>query len=156
MSSHEELVSIWLMTSGVLLWSLGGYKNKSYRRIILPIIVMGLLYWYGVALWRSVVCSGLLSGCAYLGYGTNTPWVIPAKVEGKLRSSKVLTAIAYNFPALILGLTWWFLLQPLIFLAVFWLSNNKETAKDAEWKVCEGIVGLIMIITIISALQRQW
>lgn len=156
MDGKQELVAMIMMTSGVLLWPLGGYRWKPFRRFVLPSVLFLLLLWYGVSMWQSFLVSGLLCGCAHLGYGSNTPWWVPRKVDGKFRSSKLLTALSYNLPALVLGWTWWFVLTPCVFLSTFALSNWTFTSKDFGWKVCEAIVGLTITATIIGSLQRSW
>lgn len=157
MNVHQELISIFIMTTGVLLWPLGGFRWKGFRRIFLPICMSGLLYWYGLSYWQCLLSGGLLSVAAYLGYGVDTPWWKPfQKINGKLRSSKLLTACSYILPALVIGYTWWFLITPALFLITFYLSNTKVFGKDFSWKICEAIMGLMVTATIIAALQRRF
>ena len=153
---NHELIYILMMTSGVLLWTLGGTLWKGYRRIIFPITIFLFLLLYGLSWWQCLFSSGLLYGCSSLGYGTNSRWWLPHKDINGWHSSKLITAISYNFPALIIGYTWWFIVMPITFLSIFWASNNKSLEKDFVWKVCEGWTGLMVTVTIIGALQHQW
>ena len=157
MDSKQELIAIIIMTLGVLLWPLGGYRWKGWRRFVLPGCLLPLLVLYGVSVWQSLLSCGFLMLVSLLGYGQSTPWLIPFRDSGgKIRSSKLLTALLYNLPALVLGWTWWMLITPAIFLITFYLSNTKAFGKDFSWKICEGITGLTVAVTIISALQRSW
>lgn len=141
----KELAYILMMTAGVLLWTLGGYRWKGFRRFILGPVLCALLLVAGFRMWQAILTGLLTIGVAHLGYGENSPWW-----------KKILTALSYNLPSLVFGWTWWLVLQPIIFLGTFALSNTKATEKDFVWKVCEGIAGLIFVVTIISATQRPW
>ena len=150
MTPMQELISIVMMGLGVVLWALGGYRWKGYRRIVLPISLFICLYLYPLSLWQSFVSSLLLFIATTLPYGDRTPWF---KFK---RGSKLTTALSYSLPSLVIGLTWWQVITPVVFLTAFLFSNLHSTEKDFTWKVCEGLTGLIIMITIISALQRQW
>ena len=157
MSPNQEIIAMIMMTLGVLLWPLGGFRWKGFRRYVLPMCFCPLLVFYGVSLWQSLICCGLFSLVSHLGYGQSTPWLIPFQGSGgKSRSSKLLTALSYNLPALVIGWTWWMILTPVIFLGTFALSNWRYTSKDFSWKICEAITSLTIMITILGALQRQW
>lgn len=151
MTEHQELVSIFMMGLGVILWSLGGWRWKGWRRIVLPVVMIGLVLWYGVAWWQAVLSSGLLYLAACMPYGTNTPWFIPNR-----HGSKMAAGISYIFPALVYGWTWWFIITPVLFMLIFWASNSKALHKDFIWKVCEGWIGLMVVVTIIAAILRPW
>ena len=140
-----------MMGLGATLWPLGGFRWKGFRRIILPLLISVCLYFYPLSWWRALLSSFLLFIVTTLPYGDRTPWFNPIP-----RGSKLTTALAYSCPSLVIGLTWWQIITPIVFLVTFLLSNLHSTSKDFVWKICEGITGLAVICTIIAALQRQW
>lgn len=151
MTPKQELIAIIMMGLGSTLWPLGGFRWKGYRRIVLPISVCVGLLFYPLSLWQSLVCALLVFIATTLPYGDRTPWIIP-----NFSGSKCLTALAYSLPSLVIGLTWWQVITPAVFLLTFLLSNLHSTEKDFRWKLCEGLTGLTIICSIIASLQRQW
>ena len=151
MTPNQELVSIIMMGLGVVLWPLGGFRWKGFRRILLPIFIGICLLFYPLSWWRCLLTCFILFIAAILPYGDRTPWLIPNK-----HGSKFTTALILALPSFVIGLTWWQFITPIIFLTTFLLSNFHETEKDFRWKICEGLTGLTIICTIIAALQRPW
>lgn len=150
MTVSQEYIAILMMTSGVLFWSLGGTLWKGFRRFILPAVIGGLLIWYGIIWFKALLSSVLFIISACMPYGDSTPWFKPNE-----HGSKLITALALTLPAIPLGTTWFYLVTPVVFLLTFWASNS-FLHKSFPWKVCEGATGLMVILTIISALQNQW
>src|SRR3990167_1751560 len=136
----KELAYILMMTSGVLLWNLGGYRWKGFRRFILGPVLCGLLICSGFRIWQAILTGLLTIGVTHMGYGDKSPWW-----------KKTLTAVSYNLPAVVFGWTLWFIIQPVVFLGVFSLSNMGWSRKDFVWKCAEGIAGLVFVVTIIAA-----
>lgn len=149
----NEIIYILMMLAGVGLFALGGTKipilDKGYkwiRRFLFPFTMYWLLVWHGgFAQWQVLGSSLVLCGVLHLGYGDKTPWW-----------EKALVGISYGLPSLFLGFTYWVFITPVIFLALFALSNWKATSKDFVWKVVEGLWGFILVATIIAAIQRSW
>ena len=55
MTLDIEIVYIILMTSGVLFWTLGGYRWKWMRRALLPAILMVGVFVLGISWWQSIL-----------------------------------------------------------------------------------------------------
>lgn len=156
MTPTQEVISIVMMGLGTVLWPLGGFRWKGFRRYVLPIAILGCLCAYGVTFIQSLIAALLLCAATHLSYGDSTPWFIPRVIDGKFRGSKLLTALSYSLPSLVIGPTWWQFITPLIFLVTFLLSNLYATSKDFPWKVVEGLTGLTIMCSLIAALQRIW
>lgn len=151
MTPEQEIISIVMMGLGAILWPLGGFRWKGFRRIVLPIVSCVCLYLYPLSAWQSLASSLLLFIATTLPYGDRTPWIIPNK-----HGSKLITALAYILPSLVIGLTWWQMITPVAFLTTFLLSNFRSTEKDFSWKLVEGLIGFCVTATLIASLQRQW
>lgn len=156
MSGQQELLSIIMLGLGATLWPLGGFRWKGFRRFILPLAILGCLAAYGISFIQSLIAAILLCAATHLPYGDSTPWFKPGVVDGKFRGSKLLTALSYSVPSLVIGITWWQIITPCVFLVTFTLSNLHATSKDFTWKLCEGLTGVTIICTLIASLQRQW
>lgn len=140
---------IYVPLSGFL-FGLGGgtgskYDWKGWRRFIFPLVTFGFLLLNAVVLWKALVASVLLSAVLHLGYGQTKTWMY-----------KFLVGCSYAIPSLVIGLTWWVLITPSVFITLFYLSNLKATEKDFTWKVVEMFIGFCIAATFIGALMRPW
>lgn len=153
---NPEIIYMLIIVSFVGLWMLAGFNWKPWRRYILPTVLLILLLMYPVLWWKAMLSAITLCAVSSLGYGTSHPYIIPRTIAGKWRYSKLMVAVAYNLPALVLGYTWFFIILPVVFMLTFWASNSGATEKDFTWKVCEGWTGMLIACSIIAALQNHW
>ena len=142
----QEIIMILMMTLGVLLFTLGGYKWKWMRRYLMPVLFGILIYFYGgMELWRIILSMGILIGVMTLPYGDSTPWIL-----------KFLVGCSYTLPALVFGFSVWVIVTPIFFITLFIMSNWSLTDKQFPWKVCEGLMGFIIPVTILVSMQNPW
>lgn len=147
---NTELVYIAIMMSGGALFALGGtgkwfLASKAWRRFGVPIAFQIALLALKVNPIVSSAVALTLCAVLHLGYGESKSW-----------GYKALVGCSYAIPSLFIGLTYWQILAPVIFLVLFALSNWKWTAKDFFWKACEFSYGFLIALTVIGALQRPW
>ena len=134
---NKELLAIFAMASGGLLFSLGGYKWKWARRFVLPVALALCAFFGGNDWWR---CLGMMLGMIaafHLGYGEGKGWLWRAFV-----------GVCFVAPTLFLGFTFWQIITPVLWLAMFWLSNNKVFSFLFKWKVVEFSTGVLIGITV--------
>ena len=130
---NKELGIIVALGLGTILYSLGGYRWKFFRREVLPISWGLLLFIQGALLWKCVLYAIFQDATFRLPYGESKPYWF-----------KGLVGVAFVLPTLLFGFTLWQLITPLVFISTFALSNWIHTSNDFAWKVCEGSVGFCM------------
>ena len=164
---NETLMIIYMVLGGAL-FALGGgfrrtnratYNNffeklflqltfginwKGWRRFILPLVTFGFLLLNKVDLGMACVSAALLVGVLTLGYGVRKTWVY-----------RTCVAFSYSVPSLVLGLTLWQLILPLLFILMF-IGSNYLFQKDIPWKTWEFLMGVLIAVTTIAALNRPW
>lgn len=140
-----EHIFIAMMTLSVLLFTLGGTGFKWMRRYILPVLLGIGTFFCGVSWWQSLILIIGIGIVYHLPYG-----------EALTFLGKLVVGFLYVIPTLAIGLSWWVLIFPFIFVALFLLSEATETAKSFTWKVCEGFIGLCSCATIIGSILNKW
>ena len=132
---------IGCMGAGGILGAIGGTGFKFARRFILPLVlgVLAMLAGFS-ALKCSIMTLGLIIAFL-LPYGSKTPYW-----------GKFLVGCAFVAPTLALGLTYWQIITPIVFIIVFKLSNWKYTSGIFRWKICEFIIFAMIGITVASLL----
>lgn len=153
MSSYWEWYFIAIIATWTILFPAGGTElpatKKGYkwlRRYFAPALTLPLLLLIGdVAWWRVVLCCGLTAGAMTLPYGKNSTWL-----------ERTFTAVCMPLPTLFLGFSWWLPIFPIIFLALFALSNWKVTAKSFPWVVVCAIYGALIGACICGAAFNCW
>lgn len=156
MTNNQEIITMIVLTVSPLLFMLGGYRNKIWRRVVLSVVMAGSAIIWGIPIVLAVIFGVLSVGVLSLGYGTDTPWIVPFKmVDGAFKSSKILTACALSVPtATSIAFTIWQVILPPVFLILFWLSSMSQFRRDFQWKVVEGAIGFLYGATFISALYN--
>jgi hypothetical protein len=135
----KELLQILIICSSSFLFALGGWKNKAWRRYVLPILLFILLLEYGIFWQNALVACVVLSVMLHLPYGERTPYWL-----------KFLVGCSYVIPSYIItGYSIWLAILPLTFMGFFILSNWKVTEHDVPWKVWETLVGTCMGISLV-------
>lgn len=66
-----------------------------------------------------------------LPYGERTPYWL-----------KFIVGCTFTLPLLFIGLNFWMILTPVLFISMFWLSNKIGTAGTFLWKIVEGVIGM--------------
>lgn len=162
-------VELWYILIFVLsggLWAFGGTEisktvegQKWIRRFLLP-VALGLCLKFGldVATWK-VASFSLLSMASFsMGYGDRSPWW---KFKGRHDTEsgqwiwwwyypKWVTAICIYLPTVFIGLSWWLVIAPIVFLLTFWLSRHDR--KSFRWKIVEFIHGSMVGLCLVGAL----
>lgn len=131
------------MTSGVLLFALGGWKWKWMRRFLLPGIlgIMAFISGFPVILCVAYAVAQAITLC--LPYGERTPYWI-----------KALVFTSYALPSFLFGFCVWQIFLVLGCFGLFALSNWDKSASSFPWKICEAGMGFLLGATI-SALISQ-
>jgi hypothetical protein len=141
----KEIVFIFMMTFGVLLFSLGGLSGKWLRRFLLPSLNIILLLALGLGLLQVIISQILLMIALCMGYGEIKPYWY-----------KFLIGIGYVLPSLLFGFSYWVFIVPVIWILLFIASNKPKTSSSFTWKIVEGIMGLLIQVTLISAVLNRW
>ena len=134
---NKELAYIIILPITAFLWMAGGTWHKSYRRFGIPLLFLVMMLLYHITWWQACLTTLLTCGAYHLGYGVNHPW-----------REKAFTALAYSVSTFPLGFTPWQIVVPLLFLLTFILSLNKHTKSMFPWKICEGLTGFTIGITV--------
>ena len=137
----NELVMIAMMSLGGLLFSLGGTTNKLWRRYALPICLSIGLIALGCNWILSLLVCTCLSAALHLGYGEKHSYL-----------SKFLTGCLWVIPSTFIGWTEWQVITPVLWIMMFWLSNN-WLQKAFSWKYCEFLSGVLISITYINSIK---
>lgn len=129
-----ETYEFWIIISCAVLWRFGGWKNKAFRRYLLPT----LLLFFGsktlhFSMRQELVWACLASMLIYhFGYG-----------EKHKNWERIVIAIGYGAATLPLGLTIWQLIVPIAWLSLWWLSNSKWR-NSFSWGTCELCFGTVL------------
>jgi hypothetical protein len=133
---NPEYYMILAMGLGGILFSLGGTGFKWARRYVLPFLLTGAVaiargsdfMW-----WQYVGSFACLCGAFHLPYGERTPYPV-----------KLLVGLTFSMPVMFFGFNWWILIVPVVWLAMFLLSNWRKTEKIFVWKIVEFITGVLI------------
>lgn len=139
----NELQIFIMVISGAILFRLGGWVNKAFRRYLMPLVFAGVLWWAGFAIWQCLASMVLLSAALHLGYGQTKPFWY-----------KLMVACSWVIPSLLLGYSLWLFITPIVFFVFFMLSNWKKTEQAFVWSVVEMFTGACIGTT--YALIRGW
>ena len=134
----KELPYIALLPLGSLLWMLGGWKWKGWRRFVLPLLLLGFCLACSVGVVKAILVSLICAMSTSLPYGENSSWL-----------ERVMTSITFGIIGIPLGLTWYMILPPIVFI-LGWIASNSRL--KVQWKIIEGCVGLVTMIPIASLL----
>ena len=123
---------IVILTASPLLWMVGGTWWKPARRMLLPLLLIGLLLGV-VPWWQAVGAGGTLAVATTLPYGDHTWW-----------RGRWFVFQSYGLPVMWLdwrmGVVWAFLMAGVVtFLMLLSYRFNRFT-----WKIWEALVGLLV------------
>jgi len=117
-----------------ILYRLGGMGwHKIPRRYGIPLLFLGVAFWIDIFSLRILIAILGTMGMLTTGYGETHTWL-----------SRICYALGLSVGSYIIGLTWWALLPPIIFLTTWILSNNPKTERIFTWDRCELVVGLAL------------
>lgn len=133
----NELAYIILLPGGSLLWMLGGWKWKGWRRFVLPLLFVCLCLAYSVSIARSVTLGIICLSVTSLPYGENSSW-----------KQRIVTGISFGLIGLPLGIDLTMLAAPIVFITGWILSNKLKL----QWKIVEGAVGFSVALPIANML----
>jgi hypothetical protein len=126
----NDAVLLVLVLGCALLFRLGGWINKSFRRYGIPVLVALCWLVSGVIWWKVAIACGLLCASLHLGYGETVPYW-----------GKFLVALSWCVGRLVLGWSWWIVVTPIAFVIMFALSNWSATEQDFKWGIVEILTG---------------
>lgn len=143
---------IWLLcTIWGFLYALGGYRHKNWRRLGIPLSLLGAGLLFNLLSWQ-LFCSALLIGLflrlpfTLIGDSINaSPWNwIWIWVLGGL----------YGIPALVLQLNLQAVAVPLIVVGILGTASNLPMlSRMAPWKFCEVCFGTSLAYPFCMALS---
>lgn len=120
-----------------LLFALGGFRQKAWRRFGIPAL-LGIFCWINhIALWKILLVVTISCIVLHLGYGEGKSWLWRAFV-----------GVSYGCIALPLGFSMWQVILPVMWIILFWLSNTKFAEKIVVWKIVEGFTGLLIGLSV--------
>jgi len=136
---NPELLMVFLPGCSWILFALGGTEisskikgQKWIRRFLLPVIY-GIICLFFVAWYQAILVTGMAIIGFSLGYGDSKSWLERTAVAGW-----------YSIISLPIGLSFWNVSTGLMFLGLFWLSNNDATKEIFVHKIWEGTMGLMI------------
>lgn len=126
--TYEFLIIIF----SSILWRLGGWKWKGFRRYLLPLAML-LFGWKVVGFTPNLVWACLMSCLIYhFGYGEeHKDW------------ERIVIAIGYGAATLPLGFTIWQMIVPIVWLSLWWLSNSR-LRNSFGWGLVEILFGTVL------------
>ena len=136
---NEYLMIVYMALSGTL-FALGGTLHKAFRRFGVPLVTAGFLYLNHVPTIQIIFAAALPVVFFHLGYGEGKGWV-----------ERALVGVLYGAATLVVGVSYWALAIPFIFITLFTLSNTQETEKYFPWKIVEFLTGVVIAIGYITA-----
>jgi hypothetical protein len=141
----NEWILIAMLTLATFLFAAGGTGYKWLRRYVMPFLLGICLLLLKVTWWQTLIASGVLCAVMHLGYGEDFEWW-----------AKPLVGLAYALPSLVIGISLWISIVPIIFFVLFILSNCPATKDSFTWVICEAIFGFIITASLISAVLNPW
>ena len=140
---NKEWLMIIDMTLGGSLFAIGGTCCKAVRRYVLPLVLASTFVLLNAPLLPTIAFFIGLSFALHLGYGQRTPYWL-----------KFLVGISFVAPTLFFGFSVWQVITPLVFITLFWLSNNQKTSKYFTWKIVEFLTGTLIACTVCDIITR--
>ena len=127
-----ETYEFWIIVSCAVLWRLGGWKWKGFRRYGIPISL--LFFGLMVGTPRVALSYACLMSCLiyHFGYGEeHKDW------------ERIVIAIGYGAATLPLGFTIWQMIVPIVWLSLWWLSNSR-LRNSFGWGLVEILFGTVL------------
>ena len=138
MNLNNELPYIVLLPLSSLLWMLGGWKWKGWRRFVLPLVFLSSCLLAGVSLLQSLGVLIIALIATALPYGENSTW-----------TQRIITSVSFGMIGIPLGLSLTMVIPPIVFI-LGWIASNKM---KMQWKIVEGLTGLAVAIPIADLLH---
>lgn len=131
---NTEMLALILIIGSGILFRLGGMGlppfKKGWRRFILPLF-LGIMGCIAIGLKIELLYALIGSAISFsLPYGSKTPYWL-----------KCIVASTFTLPILFIGFTIWIIIVPVLFIALFLLSNNKISANEFGWAIVEILTG---------------
>jgi len=145
MQMNPELHMVLMPAYCWFLFSLGGTQitkdnkikgQKWIRRFLLPALI-SIHCLFVVAWWQALLVGGVAMIAFCMGYGTKH-----SDLE------RFIVACMYGVISLPIGLSVWNAICVAIFLLFFFASNTKYLSKVFTWKLCEGMFGFSVGVSI--------
>ena len=137
-----EPIIISLVSSGVILWMLGGTYHKSFRRHLWPVVALGLLLLGHVLWWRALLTALAMVGVNTVGYGDASAWW-----------KRVIIFTAITIPCLLINPLVWPVVPISGALATGFFYATRKYA-FVSWKLWEGGMGFLQAATLVMASLR--
>lgn len=128
---------ILLITAGTLLWPLGGYRWKGWRRFVWPVCCALSAYFSGTAILRLLAMTLTVFVATVLPYGDRTPWPV-----------KILVFGTFALPAVVIDPSlWWFPVITATVLGVYmYLSRKYNWVAHKVWEACAGFLQAALMV----------
>jgi len=134
---NRELALITLPAISWLLFSLGGYNWKGWRRYVLPLVFVAYTYAFGHSIHQYVLIGLWSCFVFHLGYGESTSWIW-----------RLVVGFLFGSIGSVIALSAWQFIIPITWIVLYYLSNWEKTAKVVTWKFVEGIIGALIGVSI--------
>jgi len=136
--------TIWfvLVVGCLILWRLGGWVYKPFRRIGVPLLVLIIGSILQVVWWKCVPTAILLYATTTLADGIDEGPIVYFWYALQVGST------------LVIGLSWWQLIAYSVFAGTLYLSNNKFTRLLFPWIICELARGAVIGQTLADLYNR--
>jgi hypothetical protein len=148
----SELLMIIIMSVSGALFALGGteipyFKTgfKWLRRFVLPLFLALGCVLSGVSWWQASIYAVLLCVALIQGYGEKASYF-----------KKFIIFCAYSGCSAVIGLSWWLLITPIVLTLLFLGSNWKHLASTFFWKGIEFLMGTLIAISLIAAINNKY
>lgn len=145
----NEWLMILTMIVGGGLFAAGGTDipkiggQKWLRRFLIPSVFFIFMFASQILWWKAALVAVGLCVAFHLPYGERSSYFV-----------KSITAICFVAPTLFLGFSIWQIIVPVMFIGMFYCSNNKYLSRYFPWKVVEFSVGTGIAITIVQLINQ--
>lgn len=121
-----------------MLFAIGGTGFKWARRYVLPVCLGILCIVNGIVWWKAALVTFLSVTSYCLPYGESLPQEF----------LKFLVFTSYFASLLVIGVSGWMIISPIILMFMFSASNQPWGEKLVAWKVWELTAGFLIGITL--------
>ena len=141
---NPELWLVFVPALSAMLFALGGTQisdkiegKKWIRRFVLAFLLGLCVFLAKFAIWQSAGVAILSCVMFHQGYGDKVKWW-----------RKILTFIGYGCIPLFIGFSYWSIITTVGCTVMFILSNIKLSSATFVWKICEGVFGALIGISV--------
>jgi hypothetical protein len=123
---------------------LNGKGHKWLRRFVMP-IGLGCASLISSSWYQALAYAVLLSAVLHIGYGDRCSW-----------TRRIAIFIGYGAVSLVFGWSYWVVITPVLLSLLFLASNWKPLANTVFWKSVELLMGALISISFIGAINNAY